>query len=403
MYKLLTSKRLQNFVFLGFLAVSAKSVDAGKIGAATCDAPSPLGVIERPDIPREFSNFPTPFQPESSCSPAAEPSFPSTSGPSPVSEPTSSGSIRGGGFGDLNLISGSRGGDSFAALAPGTYIDNAVISNMFRFRVDTGYNNSLPDRAEFFYGQCGCFGGNAPGPGSPATVGNPGNGAIANRNVDFQEFVPYFERVLSGNFSMFAETPFRLINPDVTDNTGGLSDINAGIKASLLSCNHQYLTAQFRVYAPTGDARRGLGNGHTSLEPGLLYLSRRNDRLILQSEFRVWIPLSDSRTQDGRNFAGTILRYGIGGGYDLLNLDSGCQRRRLTGTLETVGWSITSGQAFDANTGNVLNAAGDTIVNIKSGLRYTAGRRSIAASYGKPITGDRWYSDLLRVEYRYAY
>ncbi|HUP77991.1 MAG TPA: hypothetical protein VM260_05450 [Pirellula sp.] len=388
MYKLLTSKRLQKFVLLGFLAVSAKSVDAGRSGTATCDATSPLGMIERPDFPREFSNFPTPFQPESSGS------------PSPVSEPTSSGSGRGGGFGDLNLISGSRGGDSFAAMAPGTYIDNAVISNMFRFRVDSGYNNSLPDRAEFFYGQCGCFGGNAPGPGSPPGGGNPG---IANGNVDFQEFVPYFERVVSGNFSMFAETPFRLINPDVTDNTGGLSDINAGIKASLLSCNHQYLTAQFRVYAPTGDARRGLGNGHASLEPGLLYLSRRNDRLILQSEFRVWIPLSDSRTQDGRNFAGTILRYGMGGGYDLLNLDTGSQRRRLTGTFETVGWSITSGQAFDANTGNVLNAAGDTIVNIKSGLRYTAGRRSIAASYGKPITGDRWYSDLMRVEYRYAY
>ena len=287
MYKLLTSKRLQNFVLLGFLAVSAKSVDAGRTGTASCDAPNPLGVIERPDFPREFSNFPTPFQPESSPSPMAEPST--------VGEPSSNGNIRGGGFGDLNLISGSRGGDSFAALAPGTYIDNAVISNMFRFRVDAGYNNFLPDRAEFFYGQCGCFGGNAPGPGSP---GNPG---IANRSVDYQEFVPYFERALSGNFSMFAETPFRLINPDVTENTGGLSDINAGIKASLLSCNHQYLTAQFRVYAPTGDARSGLGNGHTSLEPGLLYLGRKSDRLILQSEFRVWIPLSDSRTQDGRD------------------------------------------------------------------------------------------------------
>lgn len=411
MYKSLSSKSLRSVLFLG-VAVSAGSLHASPWGKTSCDAvilPSrtePLGIIEQGELPRQFSTFPAPFQTGNNDS-VSTPGTPGSvlsgnSTPTQFSGNTPSTTSGSGGIGDLNLFSGSSGGDSFAANAPGTYIDNAVISNMFRFRVDTAYNNSLPDRAEFFYGQCGCFGGNARGPGSPAVIGNPGSPGIANSNVDYQEFVPYFERAFSKRFSMFAETPFRLINPDMTQNTGGLSDMNFGFKSSIVSSNHQYLTAQFRVYVPTGDARSGLGNGHTSLEPGLLYLSRRNDRLIIQSEFRVWIPLSDAQAQ-GRNFAGTILRYGIGGGYDLLNLDTCGQRRRLTGTFETVGWTITSGQGFDATSNTLFNASGDTIVNVKSGLRYTFGRRSLAGSYGKPVTGDRWYSDMFRVEYRYAF
>lgn len=398
MFILLDSKRLRNVLFLS-LAMGARSLTASPADTISCDTisspnrgVSPLGLVEQGDLPRQFSTFPEPFQPESSGT---------ESTPFSGSTPSTT-STGGSGFGDLNLFSGSSTGDSFAASAPGTYIDNAIINNMFRFRVDTGYNNFLPDRAEYFYGQCGCFGGNAPGPGDPATIGNPGTPATSNSDVDFQEFVPYFERALSSRFSMFVETPFRLINPDVTENTGGPGDMNFGIKSAIVSRDRQYLTAQFRVYVPTGDAKSGLGNGHVSLEPGLLYLSRRSDRLIVQSEFQVWIPLSDSQFQ-GRNFAGTILRYGVGGGYDLLNLDTCGQRRRLTGTFETVGWTITSGQGFDARSGTVFDASGDTIVNIKSGLRYTFGRRSLAASYGKPVTGDRWYSDLARVEYRYAF
>ena len=64
---------------------------------------------------------------------------------------TGSGASSGGGFGNISLTSGSSPGSSFAAMAPGTYIDNAIIANMFRYRFDAAYNNPLPDRAEFFY------------------------------------------------------------------------------------------------------------------------------------------------------------------------------------------------------------------------------------------------------------
>ncbi len=317
------------------------------------------------------------------------------SGGSQAGGPLSSagGGVSGGGsLGSIRLTSGSSPGTHFAAMAPGTYIDSAVIANMFRFRFDAGYNNPLPDRAEFFYGQCGCFGGNAPGPLKP------------ERSVDYQEYTPYLERAYSPGFSLFAAAPVRFINPDINDNTGGMGDINFGFKGSLYHTDSQFWTAQLRVYAPTGDADRGLGTGHASLEPGVLYLGRVNDRLITQGEFRVWVPLSDSQVAGRGNFAGTVLRAGFGGGYDLVNLDTCSQRRRLTGTLETVAWYITDGLAFGGvNNPVVLDADNDTIVNLKTGLRYTAGRQSIASSYGFALTGDRWYSDIMRLEYRYAF
>jgi hypothetical protein len=296
----------------------------------------------------------------------------------------------GGGFSGLDFISGSTSGSSFAAMAPGSYIDNAVVTNMFRVRFDAAYNNPLPDRVEFFYAQCGILGGRGP--------------AIAETNVDYQELTPYFEKALTRRFSLFLETPVRFINPELNDNATGFGDLQAGFKRAIYAQDNQYLTAQLRVFTPTGNPARGLGTGHASLEPALLYLGQRSDRLILQSEFRVWVPLSDS-TQGNESFAGPVLRYGIGGGYDLLNMDTRCKRRRLQGTLEAVGWTITNGFATDGSLANpaAIDVSGDTIVNIKTGLRYISGRNSLAAAYGVPVTGDQWYSDIFRIEYRYAY
>ena len=297
-----------------------------------------------------------------------------------------------GGFGDLNLVSGSTSGDTFAAFAPGTYIDNAIIADMFRFRFDAAYNSQLPDRAEFFYP---AYNVNGLGTGLGGGLG------VVDPEINYQEFRPYFERALSRRFSLFFEAPVRLLNPDLNPNTGGFSDIQTGFKAGLYDDGCEYLTAQLRVYAPTGDGDRGLGTGHTSIEPGLLYLGRLSDRLVVQGESAVWVPIDGSQDAQGRDFAGPVLRYGIGGGYDLLKLDSRCQRRRLTSTLEAVGWTVTDGLATDPNDiQNPIDVSGDTIVNIKSGLRYTAGRRSIAAGYGVAVTGDRWYSDIVRLELR---
>lgn len=278
-----------------------------------------------------------------------------------------------------------------------TYIDSALVRTQLRLRFDAAYNNSLPDRAEFFYGQCGCFRGSTPGPGTP-----PPNATFATE-VDYQEFLLYAEHAVTDRLSGFIELPFRMLNPDgqsTIDNTGGLSDVNAGFKFALWDCNGEYLTFQLRVYAPTGDGDRGLGTAHASLEPALLYHRQIGERLSLYGEVRDWIPFSDSEFM-GDNFDGNVLRYGAGLGYDLVSsCDWDCNRRKLTPFVEFVGWSILDGLAFDGNTGNVVSVGGDAIVNVKGGMRYSWNEHSVAVSYGRALTDHAWYEDIARVEYR---
>ena len=76
-------------------------------------------------------------------------------------------------------------------------------------------------------------------------------------------------------------------------------------------------------HTPTGDGSRGLGTEHASIEPALLF-QRNADRSVWFGEFvRAWIPISPNKEVfplaaelggpggELRNYAGTILRYGL--------------------------------------------------------------------------------------------
>jgi len=145
-----------------------------------------------------------------------------------------------------------------------------------------------------------------------------------------------------------------------------------------------------------------LGTDHVSLEPSYLMYRALTNRLRLNGEFRVWVPLSDSVNPiNGRDFAGTILRYGLGGAYDLHQSCDGCNR--LSAVVEFVGWSVLSGQKFNPLFPNDMEAAGDTIFNVKAGGRWVFGNQSIYAGYGRALTSEVWYTDIMRAEYTYTF
>ncbi|HXG09862.1 MAG TPA: hypothetical protein VNK04_08750 [Gemmataceae bacterium] len=294
-----------------------------------------------------------------------------------------------------------------------TYIDTAIIRSMVRFRFDAAYDNNVPDRAEFFYAKCGCFRG-LPAPRNagplreflvsrglfrdPSAPGPP----LPETGVDYQDIRSYVEIAASQRLSGFVELPVRFLNPEVNDNTAGFGDMEAGVKLGLITdpgC--RYLTFQFRTYIPTGDAERGLGTNHVSLEPALLAFQRFGDRLILEGELRDWIPIG------GTDFAGNIIRYGVGVSYFLVGnplvlaqpVDGGFW---LAPVAEFVGWTVLDGKGSTPTF--VFDAAGDTIVNAKFGARFGLGNyNSFSVSYGRALTGDVWYKDIVRVEYRLVF
>ena len=259
------------------------------------------------------------------------------------------------------------------------YIDPAVPGNVFRLRFDAAFDDRRPTRGEFFYPK-----GAPKGPGLPEP----------EASVDYQELSAYIELAASERLSAFIDLPLRFLDPQINASHAGLSDVDVGFKYAFLRTDDQIATFQFRTYAPSGDSKLGLGNNHVSLEPGLLYFDRLSDRLGLESELRLWVPVG------GTDFAGEIIRYGVGLHYDLYRTES----FTLTPVAEFVGWTLLDGKESIVRPSgkvSVEDAAGQTIFNAKVGLRAKFGDSvDMYAGYGRPLTGDQWYEHVVRFEFR---
>jgi hypothetical protein len=261
------------------------------------------------------------------------------------------------------------------------YIDNPLLLDQVFIRSDSGYGFTRPNRAEFFYAQT------RPGPGLP----------LRERQVDYTDFTLAAEHVLAERLSVFAGIPIRFLDPQVNANATGLGDVWAGFKYVAWRNPKSVLTFQLTAYAPSGDPHLGLGTNHTTLEPALLGAWSPADRLTLLGEFRAWTPIG------GTAFAGEVLRYGLGARYDLVRTET-C---RFAPIVELVGWEVLGGkQSGLTDTGAVVvdGAAGTSILNLKVGFRLDWGDRAgFYAGYGRPLTGERWYSDIVRLEARWLY
>ena len=340
--------------------------------------------------------------------------------------------------------------------SPGGYNDDAIPQTMFRLRYDAEDGINRFDRATYMFGTWG--------EGSFHPHALVGNGAIRGLFLDSkatgtqilsntvrdQILSGYMEYALNKQFSLFADLPYQFVHfgPNIEDDAAdqakgdqkqfpenevrnaksdpiGAGDVQLGFKYAFVADeNNRYLTLQLRGYIPTGDPGLGLGTGHYSIEPGLLAYQRLSDRLIIQGELIDWIPI-----QAGIG-AGSVITYGGGVGYDLIKRP----HFRFTPVAEVVGWTVLGGtegvvgqipgtvtpatkngtpptaDAINVNGTYVpddhgfLEANGDTIINVKLGVRaYFGDHSDVYAGYGRPVTGSRWYEDIFRLEYRYHF
>jgi hypothetical protein len=271
------------------------------------------------------------------------------------------------------------------------YVDSAIPGNLLRFRFDAGYDNTTPSRGEFFYAR------------SPTRPGDR-----AETRVDYQELSAYVEKSLNDRLSLFFEVPVRFLNPTVDQNVTGLGDVDFGFKWAFLQEEDRVVSFQLRAFAPTGNGPIGLGNSHVSLEPALLGYCRPLDRLSAEGELRVFVPLTATPAVEGAvsgsasNFASTVVRYGVGLGYDLYQ----CGRFVVTPVTEMVGWTFLNGKKIitPVPQGIDVSAAGDTIVNLKVGTRFKLlGVGDLYIGYGHALTDQKMYRDIVRAELRLVF
>jgi hypothetical protein len=292
------------------------------------------------------------------------------------------------------VATGGAGSGSETGVGPG-YIDDAIPATRFRLRYDSMYNDNRPDRAEFIYPKCSCF----------RTPDARGLGPKVESGIDFRELSAYFEYAASDRFSGFIEAPIRFIEPQQNNDHRGLGDINFGFKYALVrdECSGTTVTFQLRNYVQTGDSNFGLGTDHYSFEPALLLSSHPRDRVYLFGEIRDWIPVNAPS-----DYAGNVLRAGVGAGYAVYETCG----LRVVPIAELVGWYVFSGKETDFFTGTPRSASGDTIVNAKFGVRVGFGEPNrpglfsgsdFYVGYGRALTGEVWYKDIVRVEYRMSF
>src|SRR5205085_8589127 len=125
------------------------------------------------------------------------------------------------------------------------------------------------------YAKCGCF-RDAPPPSTDLKAAGPER---SESRVDYQDVAAYLEVAVNDKLSGFVEMPLRFLNPEQNNNTAGLADMNAGFKVAVLAGADHMLTFQLRTHIPSGDADKGLGTNHASMEPAFLFSRRLTERL----------------------------------------------------------------------------------------------------------------------------
>jgi len=296
------------------------------------------------------------------------------------------------------------------------YIDDPIVSSQIRIRFDDAFEDQFPDRSEFFYAKCGCYRGlqtaippaydpNAPGPG----LGVP-------NAINFQQLYMNVEYSPRHRFSAFVEVPIRWLQPQGFQtippfpgfsSQSGLSDVNAGFKFAAVATESTYLTFQFKSYFPSGDASKGLGTNHYSIEPSLLMYQKLSSRFSVEGQIGDWHPIGGSAgvpTAGSEGFAGDVFFYGIGPSYKLYQ----GHHIGLVPVVELFGWHVLGGFQTQPVTGTVDGAAsevsGMNIVNLKFGVRTNIGlHNSVYAGFGQALTHDDWYKHIVRLEYRYSF
>lgn len=331
-------------------------------------------------------------------------------------------------FADFDLSTGlatnfGGGGASSLAFAdapivtPG-YIDSAVIQTRIRVRYDNAQGANDAARAGFMYPTpASNNNNNVTGGRGPVAFGG---GAPGSGDIDMEEVSTYIELAVRERFSLFLDVPVRWVGPiDFQGATGfdngtqrGAGDIRAGFRWGWIDDPCEHLTLQVRTWLPTGDARTALGTGNTAIDVGLIYDQQIGSRTRFYAEINDWQTLDAVTLADTGgsgidpsllNQDANILRGGVGLGYDLLECGTRCEPSVLTILGEVVAWTVLDGNTVDLNTSLLSDAEGDTIVNGKYGVRYVKGVHSMYAGYGHNWTSDRWYSDLLRLEYQRAF
>jgi hypothetical protein len=260
-------------------------------------------------------------------------------------------------------------------------INNCVV------RADAAADWEYPDRLEYFWSK-------TPGPKGPQ-VGFP----LGEPEIDYQDVQFYIERG-GDRFSVGTLLPIRAVDPEDRFNTTGFADMTVTPKIVLLDGKDWQISHVFKTHIPTGSFRRGTGNGHVSLEPGVAWRYKWSDVTYFHGDLTYWFPIAGDL-----EWAGQFLNYGIGISHVLY--DSDCYA--IMPTFEVNVWTLLDGRETLPRSLAFNEIDTYSVINLHPGLRIVCdtsgdcGVREFGISSGVAVTQEHWYEEILRLELRWVF
>lgn len=255
------------------------------------------------------------------------------------------------------------------AVRPGTYL---------QFQWDSGANLTQPDRAEYFWAAIG-----KRGPSKPET------------KVNYNELSLYAE-VGTNKFSFFINTPYINLHGDENGGAGNFGDISIGTKAMIVDSELLQTTFQFMTTLPSGNPSDGTGNGVYSFEPSLIWAVKLYPETYWQSQVGFWMPVGGTP-----GYMGSVFIFNNSLNHVLCHP---MKDTELIGTIESSGWSFTSGGYTDPNTGLRLSGNNTTYFNLGPGLRLVVSDKlDVGFGVEFALTQDHFASTLYRTQFRWRF
>lgn len=282
-----------------------------------------------------------------------------------------------------NASSSHRGGSDWGIghervmFAP-MVVSPAIAANElgFRFHFDQGLN--VPDRAEFFWAT------NPIGPGGDPSV----------------DVIDTHVRMVVGSPKLTGITQYTLrsLDPRNAANTTGMGDMMVGVQSLLLDGKRLKVSTLVQTHLATGSTQRGLGVGHTSLQPGVLWRYCASPSLFWFGEISYLVPVGGDRKIDGN-----VLTTGLA----VSTIAWESDRFAVLPTLEMRTLSFTSG-GQTGPAGDFQNVDGETAFELFPGMRFVLGPQSdwglceIGVSAGTVFADDDWFDSRIRLNIRFT-
>ena len=257
-------------------------------------------------------------------------------------------------------------------------IDPTQPTNYWLVRYDSGFGLRTPDRAEYFWSK-------------------PGKGPAMSRDqINFQD-LRFINETGSDSFSVITEIPVRFIDADSLHSTSGIGDMKVATKLRLINGQKWQVTQILRTYINTGSARKGVGAGHLSLEPGLLARYELSPDTYLHSECKLWVPIAGDPV-----FSGNVLRSGLGISHVLYETD----RFAIIPNLEMVNFTYLTGQKTVGTRSPRVN--GEAAINLMPGARFVFGPKGDLGLFELGVSGlvglgDEYVNQMFRVDFKLSY